>query len=158
MSTDLPGVSVKVKTPFVSLIFTPLDDKPLAESAHILITAMAQDKQTGTRYNADGTELLAAGAPPLLMEPVQATLTFKGAPLTSVKVVDIYGVPDRDGRGPRGQHRHDRRPLCDVLLRSEEVDFSTETRRARRTAKARSSLRHDEHDVMKDPLLCCFLT
>jgi hypothetical protein len=90
---DLPGVGVKVKTPFVSLIFTPLDDKPLAESKHILITAMARDMQTGTRYNADGTELLAAGAPPLLMEPVQATLTFKGAPITSVKVVDIYGVP-----------------------------------------------------------------
>ena len=90
---DLPGVGVKVKTPFVSLIFTPLDDKPLAESKHILITAMARDMQTGTRYNADGTELIAAGAPPLLMEPVQATLTFKGAPITSVKVVDIYGVP-----------------------------------------------------------------
>jgi hypothetical protein len=90
---DLPGVDVKVTTPFVSLIFTPLDDKPLVESAHILVTAMAQDRQTGARYNADGTELLDAGAPPLLMQPVQATLTFKGAPITSVKVVDIYGVP-----------------------------------------------------------------
>jgi hypothetical protein len=29
----------------------------------------------------------------LLLEPVQASLTFKGAPLTSVKVVDVYGVP-----------------------------------------------------------------
>jgi len=27
------------------------------------------------------------------MEPVQATLAFKGAPVASVKVVDIYGVP-----------------------------------------------------------------
>jgi len=90
---DLPGVKVQVKTPFVSLIFTPLDDKPLAESGHILITAMARDKQTGTEYNADGTQLLKAGHPPLLMEPVQATITLKGAPPASVKVVDIYGVP-----------------------------------------------------------------
>jgi len=29
----------------------------------------------------------------LLLEPVQATLTFKGAPLSSVNVVDVYGVP-----------------------------------------------------------------
>jgi hypothetical protein len=96
-SYDLPGADVKVKTPFVSLIFTPLDDKPLTKSTHILITAMAQDKQTGTRYNADGTELLDAGAPPLLMEPVQATITFKGAPIASVKTVDVYGVPTAVG-------------------------------------------------------------
>jgi hypothetical protein len=90
---DLPGVRVAVKTPFVILLCTPLDDRPLVESRHILITAMARDKQTGARYNDDGTRLLDAGRPPLLMEPVQAALTFKGASLSSVKVVDIYGVP-----------------------------------------------------------------
>ena len=90
---NLPGVQVSVKTPFVSLIFTPLDDMPLIESKHILITAMAQDKQTGTEYNADGTQLLKGGGPPLLLEPVQADITLKGAAPVSVKVVDIYGVP-----------------------------------------------------------------
>jgi hypothetical protein len=92
-SYDLPGVNVKVKTSFVSIILTPLDDKPLDKSAHILITAMAQDKQTGARYSGDGTELLDVGAPPLLMEPVQASITFKGPPIASAKAVDIYGVP-----------------------------------------------------------------
>jgi hypothetical protein len=91
---DLPGVKVEdVKTPFVSLIFTPLDDRPLAQSEHILITAMARDKQTRAEYNEDGTELLSVGIPPLLMEPVQATLTFKGPEIQSVKAVDIYGIP-----------------------------------------------------------------
>jgi len=91
---DLPGVTVRIgTTPFVSLLFTPLDDKPLIESGHILITAMAQDKQLGTVYNEDGTNLIETGGPPLLLEPVQATLTFKGDPLTSVNVVDVYGVP-----------------------------------------------------------------
>jgi hypothetical protein len=28
-----------------------------------------------------------------LIEPVQAKLAFKGGPIASVKVVDIYGVP-----------------------------------------------------------------
>jgi len=89
----LPGVTVQVKTPFVSLLFTPLDDLPLISSKHILVTAMARDSQTGTRYNADGTELVDPGRPPLLMEPVQAVLEFKGSPITSAKAVDIYGVP-----------------------------------------------------------------
>jgi len=91
---DLPGVTVRIgPTPFVSLLFTPLDDQSLIDSRHILITALAQDKQHGTIYSADGTELIEAGGPPLFLEPVQATLTFKGASLTSVNVVDVYGVP-----------------------------------------------------------------
>ena len=93
-SFDLPGVTVRIgRTPFVSLLFTPLDNRPLIESGHILITAMAQDKQLGTVYNEDGTKLIETGGPPLLLEPVQATLTFKGAALSSAKVVDVSGVP-----------------------------------------------------------------
>jgi len=94
LAFDLPGVTVEVgPTPFVSLLFTPLDNRPLIESAHILITAMAQDKQYAAVYNEDGTKLIETGGPPLLLEPVQATLVFKGAALTSAKVVDVYGVP-----------------------------------------------------------------
>jgi hypothetical protein len=93
-SYDLPGVTVRMgPTPFVSLLFTSLDDQALIESGQILITALARDKQHGTVYSDDGTELIEAGGPPLFLEPVQASLTFKGAPLTSVKVVDVYGVP-----------------------------------------------------------------
>ena len=91
---DLPGVTVTdIRTPFISLLFTPLDNLPLVKSEHILITAMAQDKQYGAVYNADGTELIETGGPPLLLEPVQATIIFKGSPVDSVKVVDIFGVP-----------------------------------------------------------------
>ena len=54
---------------------------------------MAQDKQYGTVYNEDGTKLIETGGPPLFLEPVQAILTFKGASLASVNVVDVYGVP-----------------------------------------------------------------
>ena len=81
------------KTPFVSTIFTPLDDAPLAESKHILITALAQDKQAGARYSADGTRLESAGTAPLLLEPVQATIKFTGAKPASVTPCDHYGVP-----------------------------------------------------------------
>jgi hypothetical protein len=89
----LPGVTATFKTPWVSTIFTPLDNLPLAESKRILITALAQDKQTGAKYNADGTRLEADGTAPLLLEPVQATLKFAGPKPTSVTPCDHYGVP-----------------------------------------------------------------
>jgi hypothetical protein len=91
---ELPAATIEVlDTPFVSLTLTALDDQPLATSKHILITAMARDRQTGTEYNADGTQLIKAGGPPLWMEPVQAKITLTGAAPKSVKVVDLYGVP-----------------------------------------------------------------
>ena len=65
----------------------------MIDSERILVTAMAQDKQYGTIYNEDGTKLIETGGPPLLLEPVKATLFFKGAALTSVDVVDVYGMP-----------------------------------------------------------------
>lgn len=92
-SFKLPGVEVRFKTPFVSTLFTPLDDLPLAQSSHILITALAQDKQTGTRYSADGTRLEAIGTAPLLLEPVQATIKLAGAKPAVVTPCDHYGVP-----------------------------------------------------------------
>jgi hypothetical protein len=90
---QLPGVSVTFKTPFVSTIFTPMDDEPLAQSKRILITALAQDKQTGTRYSADGRQLEATGTAPLLLEPVQATIKLAGAKPAAVTPCDHYGVP-----------------------------------------------------------------
>ncbi|MBT3378760.1 MAG: hypothetical protein HN742_03985 [Lentisphaerae bacterium] len=92
-SPRLPDVRLTVKTPFVSLIFTPLDNADLADSKHILITAMARDKQTGSEYNADWTHLKTVGGPPLLMEPVQAKILFRGPKPTAVNALDVYGVP-----------------------------------------------------------------
>ncbi len=90
---DLPGVHVRVQTRFVSLLFTPLDDQPLAESGHVLITALARDRQTGTVYNEDGTHLEQIGGPPLLLEPVEARIMLKGPPPRTVRALDVYGVP-----------------------------------------------------------------
>ena len=90
---ELPAVHFDIRTPFVSLLFTPLDNQPLIHSEHILITALAQDKQTGAVYNAGGTQLIEAGGPPLLLEPVRAHIKLKGAPIQTIKVVDLYGVP-----------------------------------------------------------------
>lgn len=89
----LPGVTAEIETPFVSLLFTPLDDRPLAASARVLVTALARDRQQGARYSADGTALERLGAPPLWMEPVQATLRLEGPRPERVEALDVYGVP-----------------------------------------------------------------
>lgn len=109
---DLPGVHIdNIETRFISLLFTPLDNHSLVASKHILITALAQDKQLGTVYNSSGTELLEAGGPPLLLEPVQATITMKGPSITQVRVVDVQGVPtdqnvEREGNSFRIDGRY----------------------------------------------------
>jgi hypothetical protein len=92
-SIQLPDVEVDISTPFVSLIFTPLDNADLHASKHILITAMARDKQTGSQFNEDWSQLLTVGGPPLLMEPVQATIRLAGARPTQIRPLDLYGVP-----------------------------------------------------------------
>ncbi len=90
---SLPALEVTVRTPFVSLLLTSLDDRVLVESGHILVTALARDQQTGARYSADGSRLEALGGPPLLLEPVQADLRFTGPSITSAHRLDIHGVP-----------------------------------------------------------------
>lgn len=92
----LPAVTLAFETPWVSTIFTPLDDRPLVESRHILLTALARDKQTGTRYSDDGTVLESTGTPPLLLEPVQARITLQGPKPVSVLPCDPFGVPQTD--------------------------------------------------------------
>jgi hypothetical protein len=89
----LPGVDVTLATPFAVLMFTPLDNQALTVSTQILITAMARDKQAGAEFNADWSQLKLLGAPPLMMEPVQARIKVRGATPQRINVLDIYGVP-----------------------------------------------------------------
>ena len=100
-----------IKTPFVSLLLTPLDDLPLAQSRHVLITALARDRRTGARYSLDGKSLLAAGTAPLLLEPVQATIKLAGPPPISIRPLDPYGVPKKEtlGAGKDGSFQIDGR-------------------------------------------------
>jgi hypothetical protein len=92
-AVSLPAVTLDVDTPFVSLLLTPLDDQPLLRSRRVLVTALARERPTGARFSPDGSRLLDAGGPPLLMEPVQATIRFAGGAPSVVRVLDVHGVP-----------------------------------------------------------------
>jgi len=73
---DYGWVRVQVSSPFCVLWMTSLDNKPLPESKHFLVTVAARGENTGMRFNSGRTHLVTPGKAPVLMEPVQATLTF----------------------------------------------------------------------------------
>ena len=91
-SVDLPDVDITVTTPFVSLLVTALDNRPISESAKVLVTAVAKEKWTGSEIEGIGDEarLNALGGPPLMIEPVQATLTF-ATEFESAEALDQHG-------------------------------------------------------------------
>jgi hypothetical protein len=90
---EFGDVTASVTTEFVSLLFTALDGEPLANSGRVLVTAMARDRQLGSEYSEDGSELVAVGGAPLLLEPVQATITLTRGEVKAVTPLDPYGVP-----------------------------------------------------------------
>jgi len=92
-TVELKDYTLALDSDFASLLVTALDGQELSESGRVLITALARDIQTGAKYNADGTQLEAMGGPPLLLEPVLATLTFRTGTIHRVEVLDAYGVP-----------------------------------------------------------------
>ena len=78
---QLGNISVNTATPFSVVLITSLEQGvPLEQTKSALITVAARARNTGMEYNAAGTELLAMGGAPILMEPVQTTVKLpKGA-------------------------------------------------------------------------------
>jgi hypothetical protein len=95
-SYALGDFSVDVSTDFVSLLFTALDGETLASARRVLVTAMARDRQVGAEYDTGGKNLDEVGGPPLLLEPVQASITPTTGVVLSVTPLDPYGVPGED--------------------------------------------------------------
>ncbi|MDP6931741.1 MAG: hypothetical protein QGG40_02450 [Myxococcota bacterium] len=95
-SYSLGDYTLTVTTDFVSLLLTALDGEPLATSGKVLVTAMARDIQLGAEYSDDGSELVEVGGPPLLLEPVRATIMATTGVVESVTPLNPYGVPVDD--------------------------------------------------------------
>ena len=88
----LGDVKVQVETPFASLFLTALDRKEdLAGCKHALITVLARQSNTGFRYFTVDNKVLKNGGPPILLEPVKATVIIAGRPVAAVNVLDHDG-------------------------------------------------------------------
>ncbi|MCS7309301.1 MAG: hypothetical protein NZ741_03695, partial [Armatimonadetes bacterium] len=104
-------VRIEVQTPFCQVVLTALDDLPLPRSRRILLVAVARAENAGQVYSPRRDSLLDEGRSPILMEPVQATVTLKGIRASKVHVLDHHGrrtgatLPLRRGKFSIGKEK-----------------------------------------------------
>jgi hypothetical protein len=88
----LGDVKVKIDSPFASLFLTAVDRKEdLSNCKKALITVLARQSNTGFTYFAVDNRVLKNGGPPILLEPVNATITISGRPIAAVNILDHDG-------------------------------------------------------------------
>jgi hypothetical protein len=90
---DLGGVKLQRQPGFGAVVVTAESQgKTLADDTSALILAMARTRNTGMSFNADGMKLETVGKGPILLEPIQAAITFDRA-VKEVQVLDHNGQP-----------------------------------------------------------------
>lgn len=89
----LPEISFTGTGSFAALALTSLDDQPLTESRHLLLSAFGRSENTGTAYNSLRTFLRSSGTGPILLEPVsvRASLRLGDRDIPAVFPLDAYG-------------------------------------------------------------------
>jgi len=101
----LGDVTIAVACPYASIFLTALDENAtLANAKSALLCAVARNCNTGFQYSAIDSKVLENGKPPVLLEPVKATLTIGRRPIAAVNILDHDGrrtgktLPVNDGR------------------------------------------------------------
>lgn len=90
----LGDISIQTDNPFAIIYVTSLEqDKTIAESESVLVTTIARARNSGMRYTYEDNETILeeVGEPPLLVEPVNATITFHKGNIRKVTVLDHDG-------------------------------------------------------------------
>jgi hypothetical protein len=88
----LGDVKIRLDCPFASLFLTTLDRKSdLATGKRALITALARQSNTGFRYFTPDNKVIDNGKPPILLEPVKATVSLAGRTVEAVHILDHDG-------------------------------------------------------------------
>jgi hypothetical protein len=90
---DLGDVRVACETEFAAIIATSLDDQPIGQSHRILLTAVGRVENTGQAYwppepkqlerNRASWMVSATGKPPVIVEPIRATVRVR-MPATAI--------------------------------------------------------------------------
>jgi hypothetical protein len=88
----LGDVKIRLDSPFASLFLTALDRRDdLTKGKAALLTVVARTSNTGFTYFAPDNKVLNNGGPPILLEPVKATVTIAGRPIEAVNILDHDG-------------------------------------------------------------------
>ncbi len=72
---ELGAFTVTPGSPFAVILLQSLDDLPLTESLHLLLTAVAHAENTGQKWT-DETQFVSAGTAAVRIEPVQASCSL----------------------------------------------------------------------------------
>jgi hypothetical protein len=101
----LGDVTIRVGCPYASIFLTALDRQAtLANAKTALLSAVTRNCNSGFTYFALDGKVLENGKPPILLEPVKATIAFSGRKIAAVNVLDHDGrrtgrtLPVEDGR------------------------------------------------------------
>jgi hypothetical protein len=93
----LDTVTVKLDVPFACFVLTAAGrDEDLTRGKRALISVMARSSNTGFSYFGPDNRVLKNGGPPILLEPVKATVTVGTREVEAVHVLDHDGK--RTGR------------------------------------------------------------
>jgi hypothetical protein len=88
----LGNVKIRLDTPFASLFLTAADrGEDLVSGKRALLTVLARQSNTGFTYFATDKRVLKNGGPPIILEPVKATITIADRPIAAVNVLDHDG-------------------------------------------------------------------
>ena len=88
---ELGGMTIECKTPFAAILVTSLDGKPIGKAEHLLVTAIGRAENTGQAYTRNHTSVPERGRLPVLVEPVDATITFTMPGPPAVHALDPSG-------------------------------------------------------------------
>jgi hypothetical protein len=92
----LKNLSADISNNFATIVLASMDDKPLAQSAKILMTTGSRVANTDQKWNDTRTRVTNQGSSPSLIEPVSGTVTLRsiaGAAGVSASALDGSGKP-----------------------------------------------------------------
>jgi hypothetical protein len=72
------NLASRVENSFCALTLSALDERPIARSKRLLLTATARVANSGMRWNAARTSLEKWGEPPAVIEPVTGSVVLRG--------------------------------------------------------------------------------
>jgi hypothetical protein len=88
----LKGLELEVKTDFATVALSSLTDDPIDQSDTLMLTAIGRSDNTDARYDADHRLQDDFGHPPVLIEPIEASVRLTTArPNLKVIVVSEHG-------------------------------------------------------------------
>ncbi|HEV3084550.1 MAG TPA: hypothetical protein VGY66_32605 [Gemmataceae bacterium] len=88
----LGNVRVRLESPFASLFLTALErGEDLVGGKRALLIVLARQSNTGFTYFVPDNRVLKNGGPPILLEPVKATVTIADRLIAAVNVLDHDG-------------------------------------------------------------------